>query len=309
MAPKTGFCNAPQGCTLADARQSIAIDSGGKFHCPECGQDLWEIRPPKSAAKLPVGILLAAGAGVILIASGLVFGPRLFRRSSPEVSAAPVNASAGGLGKAGSKDREPKLAATQRSGQGGPAKTNSGRNSAEGGLDPGGPLAAPPPASVPPPGLADAAEIASVKKEVLTRIDLIPNVSTGDRRKLYTAVERSQGMRKVAIINFDTSKTAMTPKAATQLATSIQNMVPGRMRDLISDPTTVMIVLGYADTKGNEKANVRISTARAESVARVLRTQAKVSNMTRVVGMGASSLFDSELRQKNRLVEVWAVIP
>jgi len=78
---------------------------------------------------------------------------------------------------------------------------------------------------------------------------------------------------------------------------------------LLTDPTAVIIVLGYADSKGDDKKNLQISTDRAESLTKVMREQGKILNVMHAVGMGGSEMFGKGQRDKNRVVEIWAVLP
>ena len=81
------------------------------------------------------------------------------------------------------------------------------------------------------------------------------------------------------------------------------------MRDKISDPTTILVVAGYADAGGRADLNLRVSRERAESVTRALKEQANLLNAMQTIGMGGTDLLDSNRREQNRAVEVWAVVP
>jgi outer membrane protein OmpA-like peptidoglycan-associated protein len=70
-----------------------------------------------------------------------------------------------------------------------------------------------------------------------------------------------------------------------------------------------LIVLGYADKKGEEAKNLDISRSRAESVVKALRDKMDLVNVMHAVGMGGQDLFDSSALEKNRVAEVWAVQP
>ena len=54
---------------------------------------------------------------------------------------------------------------------------------------------------------------------------------------------------------------------------------------------------------------VLISLDRADSVVRTLKERLGVMNVVHAVGMGSSEMFDAQNLDKNRVVEVWAVLP
>jgi outer membrane protein OmpA-like peptidoglycan-associated protein len=171
---------------------------------------------------------------------------------------------------------------------------------------------APPPADAASPAatmtplVENKEENAEVKKQVLVRIDSMPNLSPTNRSKLYTAVDRARGMYKMAILTFDSGRVTPSGPAVTQLVEGLHSPAVQR---LLNDPTAVIIVLGYADAKGDDKKNLQISTDRAESLAKALREQGKILNVMHAVGMGGSEMFGKGQRDKNRVVEVWAVLP
>ena len=71
----------------------------------------------------------------------------------------------------------------------------------------------------------------------------------------------------------------------------------------------VFVILGYADQKGSEKINSDISLSRARSVMDTLRDKCGVQNVMHSVAMGGSNLFSSQQIEKNRVAEIWAVLP
>jgi len=151
-----------------------------------------------------------------------------------------------------------------------------------------------------------AEETAQVKAEVLKRIDRMPNVSAENKDRLYVQVERARGMGRVLTIPFASGRTTVNTEEISPLR---QQLALPQVAKLAEDPTVVFVVLGFADTKGDPKKNLDISTARADSVADALKDKCGVLNMIHPVGMGGSDLFDAQAREKNRVVEVWAVLP
>jgi outer membrane protein OmpA-like peptidoglycan-associated protein len=54
---------------------------------------------------------------------------------------------------------------------------------------------------------------------------------------------------------------------------------------------------------------LEISKQRAQFVAKILETQAKIANTIRAVGMGGSEFFGHGTPDKNRVVEIWLAAP
>jgi outer membrane protein OmpA-like peptidoglycan-associated protein len=163
------------------------------------------------------------------------------------------------------------------------------------------------PASENSPGVSsDAKEEEDTRKEVLTRVDLMHNVSQKEKDQLYAQIERARGFTKIALIPFQSGRTAPGSSQVDDLVKRIQEP---DIQKLLSDPTVALIFVGYADTQGNEASNLEISRTRAESVQKMVSTRLKLTNLMHSVGMGGQELFDKANREKNRVVEVWAVQP
>jgi len=146
-----------------------------------------------------------------------------------------------------------------------------------------------------------------VKTEVLKRIDLMPTISEEDKDKLYMSVERARQMGKILTIPFPSGYVAVSPSDVDQLRGALAS---AQLQPLTKDPTCVFVVLGFADMKGDEKANLHISTERAQSVLNTLRDRCGILNVMHAVGMGGSTLFGNEQdAERNRVVEIWAVLP
>ncbi|HEX4200392.1 MAG TPA: OmpA family protein [Chthoniobacterales bacterium] len=152
----------------------------------------------------------------------------------------------------------------------------------------------------------DAAEEAEVRKEVLTRVDLLKELSQKERDYLYAQVERARGFTKLAIIPFPSGKTRPEQFQTDHLLSYLQKP---EYQKLYEDPTVVFVVAGYADKQGNESQNQEISKERAQVVAKILETQAKIGNTIRAVGMGGSEFFGHGTPDKNRVVEIWLAAP
>ena len=153
---------------------------------------------------------------------------------------------------------------------------------------------------------SDAKEEEDTRKEVLTRVDLMHNVSQKEKDQLYAQIERARGFTKIALIPFQSGRTA---PGSSQIDDLVKRIQDGDIQKLLSDPTVALIFVGYADTQGNEASNLEISRTRAESVQKMVSTRLKLANLMHSVGMGGQELFDKANREKNRVVEVWAVQP
>jgi outer membrane protein OmpA-like peptidoglycan-associated protein len=153
---------------------------------------------------------------------------------------------------------------------------------------------------------SDAKEQDQTRKEVLTRIDVMKNLSQKEKDELYAQVERARSFSKIAVIPFDTAKVNPTNS---QVADLVKRLQETDNKKLLNDPTVVLFFVGYADKQGDESKNQEISRTRAEAVEKALTKSAKITNITHSVGMGGQDLFDKANLVKNRLVEVWAVQP
>jgi outer membrane protein OmpA-like peptidoglycan-associated protein len=145
-----------------------------------------------------------------------------------------------------------------------------------------------------------------VKTEVLSRIDLMPELSPEEKDKLYVQVERARSMGKIITIPFGSGRSSV---GASEIAAVGEKIKLPQIQKFADDPTVVFVVLGFADKKGDAKQNLAISTQRADSVVKALKERLGVMNVTHAVGMGSSEMFDAKNLDKNRVVEVWAVLP
>ncbi len=153
--------------------------------------------------------------------------------------------------------------------------------------------------------VADA-ENQLVKSEVLSRIDLMPKLTPEEKDKLYVQVDRARGMGRIVTIPFSSGKTSVAPAEIAALQQAVK--LP-QLQQFSDDPTVVFVVLGFADRKGDPDTNRRISLERADSVVAALKDRCGIMNLCHSVGMGSSEMFDARNLDKNRVVEVWAVLP
>jgi outer membrane protein OmpA-like peptidoglycan-associated protein len=153
---------------------------------------------------------------------------------------------------------------------------------------------------------AAAVENKIVKAEVLARIDVMPRLAPEEKDKLYVQVERARGMGKIVTIPFGTGKVTVGPG---ELAALEEKLKLPQIQKFAEDPTVVFVVLGFADKKGDEQKNLAISLQRADGVVKSLKDRCGIMNVIHAVGMGGSDIFDANDLGKNRVVEVWAVLP
>ena len=149
-------------------------------------------------------------------------------------------------------------------------------------------------------------ENAEVKKEVLARVDLMPEVSQDNKDKLYAAVDRARGMGRVMTLPFDKGRVVVNKTDVEKLQ---RRAATPDVKKFTDDPTVVFVVLGYADQKGDAKENYQLSLRRARSVLDALRDSCGFQNVMHAVGMGGSTMFSAQQVEKNRVAEVWAVLP
>lgn len=145
-----------------------------------------------------------------------------------------------------------------------------------------------------------------VKAEVLSRIDVMPNLSDEEKDKLYVQVERARGMGKLLAIPFASGQRALTTASLDAIR---EKLALPQFEQFTDDPTVVFVVLGFADKAGDPAKNLELSRIRAEAVGAALKERCGVMNVIHSVGMGSSEMFDAANLDKNRIVEIWAVLP
>jgi outer membrane protein OmpA-like peptidoglycan-associated protein len=292
MAQQIGKCTNYSGCKLAYRNEKITVVTK-EFRCPECGSPLESIGPKRS---LSPTLVLSIGVGIVLLLAVVAILWTL--GSSPKSQSGVIQESP-------TPSPAPTLSAT-------PAPTPTPTPT---------PLPSETPApvstaTVAPTQTADATgtidfditlpEIAEVKREVLKRIDQMPNVSSQNKDKLYSAVDRARGMGRLFTVSFET---LLTRISAEQISYMKAQLDRPQIRQRIDDPTLVLVILGYADKQGNDQRNLQLSSGRAQAVLEALRDQLGIQNVMHVVPMGGTTLLDPRELAKNRIVEVWAVLP
>lgn len=297
MQQRQGKCTNYAGCLLAYRNETIIIPEGD-FICPECQQPLAPVSKMTPAGpKLIPGIIVGGITTLVIIGAIAVYmEAKRVNRNPPAVTTSAAST----------------VSAPATSGASTAAIVTPGVTPLPG-TD-----TAPSPAAVDAlpvpegskPGAPNLdlsnAENQRVKAEVLKRIDLMPTISSENKDKLYVSVERARNMGKIITIPFASGKTTLEAGDVAKLKAEATSQ---ELKELVQDPTCVFVILGFADKKGDEKANLKISQERAQSVLNTLRDKCGIVNVMHAVGMGGSTLFNEQGEEKNRVAEVWAVLP
>jgi len=309
--PRTGKCPNYAGCLLAYRNEAITVGDDEAFVCPECKQPLVAAG---AAGQKPIAIPTIILGGISLLVIMGSFAVYIQVRHFREKQAA---------GQIGTSFEQAQIAAEH--GEFMPSRHMSSITPVPdtSGTAPAGAAymdTTPTPAPSEAPVTQDSGVHAQtpdlnlqetqnrqVKDDVLRRIDLMPTISSDNKDKLYMSVDHARQMGKILTIPFPSGHVAVSPADVDQLRAALAS---AQLVPLTQDPTCVFVVLGFADMKGDEKANLHISTERAQSVLNALRDRCNILNVMHAVGMGGSTLFGNEKdAERNRVVEVWAVLP
>ena len=278
---RLGKCHNYSGCLLAYRGEQTQIEDAQPFICAECGKPLEEVKPSMGPfIWLISALVLLVVAGIGVMAVWPVLNPKANKKPATE-EATPAPATP-------------------------PEKPGTPAPRLPIGIEPVS--AEPPPAVVSPAKIdldVSKSENRKVKDEVLTRVDLMP-ITEKNKDKLYSSVERARQMGKILTIPFASGKIELTPADIDAIKTEIDKPELMKLRD---DPTAVFVILGFADPKGDPKKNVQISQQRADAVLAAMRDKCGVFNVLHSVAMGGSTLLDAQNLEKNRIVEVWTVLP
>jgi len=302
---RTGKCLNYAGCLLAYRNESITIPDDAPFVCPECKRLLIERPDPGVNKPIAIQAMILGGISLLVImGAGAVY----IRARSLKQQQQPA-------GQIGTSFEQAELAVEHGEYMPSrhmaiadtPTPAAEGATPAQEGADVLA-VASPTPDAVQAqtPNLEDA-QNERVKDEVLQRIDLMPTISAEDKDKLYMSVERARQMGRILTIPFPSGHVAVSPDDVDELKAALGS---AELQPFTKDPTCVLVVLGFADLKGDEQANLRISLQRAQSVLNALQDRCGVLNVMHAVGMGGSTLFgNARDADRNRVVEVWAVLP
>jgi len=334
MPKRIGKCTNYASCQLAF--QNADIEAGPDFVCPECGQPLQDVTPAVSRRK-PKNLILFGGIGlgvlVVIILAVLVlmkFGDQTGQKSIVEnETSTPAVTPRDNQGlESGSPTSTPTpppiFSVDEEEVEETPAAAESPTPMPTTTISPTpmstatvSPTPTPAPTAEPREDLTPTVpdvfdrnpvseENATTKEEVLKRVDLIPNLTDAQRDALYSRVNEARVMIKIILVPFGYAQKKLSADAIKELCDATNTP---RVRELMQDPTVVFVVLGFADIYGSATSGLRLSTERAESVVDTLRSDCGVLNLMQPVGMGSSEFFGEKDKAKNRVAEVWAVLP
>jgi outer membrane protein OmpA-like peptidoglycan-associated protein len=285
-----GKCQNLSGCLLAYRGEETEVEKDQPFICAECGKPLVEVKSPAAVWMRYVYALI--GVLVVVGIAFAVFPPLRGMLSKGK----------------GHHEAGERPAPADQPAENNPTASNDTTTPTPD-TNATGPVSEPPKFVTSPQRIemdVTAKENKAVKSEVLTRIDQMPNVSGGNKDKLYIAVEKARKMGKIITIPFGSGKSELSATDIQQLKTELEKPEIMAVR---SEPSAVFVILGYADPKGDPKKNITISEARADTVRRAMKDKCDVINVMHTVGMGGSKLVDAQNLEKNRIVEIWAVLP
>lgn len=294
MAKRNGRCTNYSGCKLAYRKEEIQIVTK-EFCCPECGSPLEPLVPKNRAplaaiASIAVAMLLLLFTSATLwILAGSHRGVVVPSDPAPTATPAPVSTPA---------DFFPLIPESTPNATPEPSATASPTVEASATPAPTAEASATP---IVQPEIK-ASEVDEVRQAVLKRIELIPNLSNAKKEKLSRAVERARGLRRLFTVSFEMSVTQLS---AEDLAFVQSEMSKPEIKDRLDDPTYILVILGFADKQGDDRANQSLSGRRAQAVKDILRHKASVQNVMEIIPMGGTDLLDSHDFARNRVVEVW----
>ena len=308
----TAKCHNYSGCLLAYRGEAIELDSGAPLVCPECGKPVTLSKAPGSKLMMAVIALLViavVGAGAYAVFSRKQKEEPTANTDTPAATPTPSSTYT-----PASTPTSTPATPTQYVRTSTPRPVATPLNGTTPASTPSVAAATPSRQAQPPEQIVatpidfnpSKAENKSVKAEVLTRIDLMPNLSQQNKDKLYNSVERARSMGKLLIIPFPSGRTSLAANDVQALKAALEAPDVMKLRD---DPTAVFVILGYADSKGDDKKNLAFSQQRADSVLETMRDKCGIQNVMHSVAMGSSTLLDAQNLEKNRIAEVWAVLP
>ena len=232
MAQRIGKCTNYSSCKLAYRNEQISAVTKD-FRCPECGSTLEAIGRRKRSSS---NLVIAGGVAAVLVAVGIIFwsmiAPRPAQRElivevTPPPPAPPVSTPA----------LLPTTAPTQI-----PSP-----------LPPAAPARTPEDAATPIDLDVTRPELADVKRAALQRIDLLPDVSQADKDALYGALTGARGIGQLLTVPFQTNVATLTPEDIADLRSQVDHH---EVKKILSNPTVVLLVLGYADAQGGQRTNI-----------------------------------------------------
>ncbi len=284
-AARTGKCSNFARCFLASSGELIAVPDGAPFVCPECTLPLLEASASgRKPIAIPVLILGGISLLVTMASVAVYFEVKHFKQAQA-------------TGQIGSSFEQAELAAEH------------------GELMPARHL--PAPGSSPEAdsgvelessnfGLQDPLN-QRAKAEVLQRIGLNATISSSEKAKLASIFNQAKQMGRIIAIPFPAGHVALSPDDADQLRGVLGSAA---LQRYLKNPGCVFVILGFSDLRGDEAASLSVAGQRAQSVLSALQESGAVPNEMHAVGIGVSTVYgDDRDAERNRLVEIWAVLP
>jgi len=108
---------------------------------------------------------------------------------------------------------------------------------------------------------------ASMRDEVMERIDSIPNVDTRVRREIYTVVEGAKSIGRLLTVRFKSGSKALTREQGKDLKGVFSK---DTVLEHMNNPNTLVVVAGFSDIEGDAEKNRLLSTLRANLVVKFL---------------------------------------
>lgn len=311
MADRIGKCTNYSSCKLAYRNEPITVS--GDLICPECGQPLQELAGEKKSSKIPIIAIIAGAGALALIFFVLVVGvlfTQCLRKPKPQV--------------ADGSTPTPEVVEESMDAEPTPGEAFTFGS----GMDD---TATPAAETTPEPTPEEPVEVAettdetivvepstdfdtdpdatvnqATHEEVLRRIEAKKDLSDDERDRLYTLVDRARGFGRIITIGFASGKKSLSASDVDALK---KVLLDPNVRHYTDDPTAVLVILGFADRRGDETANLKLSQERADAVMQALEEKCGVQNIMHSVAMGATNVFDTEDLETNRVVEAWVVQP
>jgi outer membrane protein OmpA-like peptidoglycan-associated protein len=287
MRQRVGKCTNFSSCKLAYRNEQITTVTKD-FRCPECGLPLEPVSPKKQT---PYLLYTSAGVGaVLLLAIGAILWTFKWDHSLVSVVQAPPSATPEPL------FSTPLPTATPEFFPSAPPLA----------VTPPSPQPSPPPSVTPLPLPQPPADPNNVRATVLKRIEQMPHLQEATKDKLRDAVMQAKDLDLLLTVPFDTARAILTFQ---DLASIKDQLVQPKNSESLRDQTLVLVVLGFADTRGADVKSYDLSGDRAQSVMTALRDQCGLRNEMHAVPMGGTAIFDQRDYAKNRVVEVWSGKP
>lgn len=280
-------CTNYSGCLVAYRGEKIELEGDAPLVCPECGKPL----APAAGGSAAMMKIAAIAVGVLVVAAGGYFAVKAMKKPGT-----PAPAPSGEIAGTDTPGETPDVT------PGPPVDPD----------EPPAPVPAPEPGDTTPPGpkpetkADNTPATKEIKSEVIERIDSMPDLSRVKRDQLTLRVQQAADMRRIVMVAFDSGQATLGDTQKVEVKKILDSAEVMRFRD---DLTAVFVVLGFADSKGDDAKNLAISRARGNSVKDFIVRECGVKNVAHSIGMGSSTLIDENNLEKNRIAEIWAVLP